>query len=241
MFKKWLKYSYADQKTQSARISAIVLRTVLLFIVYIAFTNFVFYMRSVENTSMQPALNPGDHLIFSSFSVRSYIKDSYSLSKLPVERGNIVLIDRNADQENSGVSFVFDRIVRFFTLGKIGYKGYNNNLFVKRIIGLPGDTVSLTNFVLRVRPAGSPYTFTEFELSDELYYPNIPQVSSLWDSSLPFSGNLDPIVLGENQCFVLSDDRGNTNDSRTWGAVTSTHIRGKAIFRYWPPNHLGFP
>ena len=64
---------------------------------------------------------------------------------------------------------------------------------------------------------------------------------ALWDSSLPFSGNMDPIILGDNECFVISDDRSNTNDSRTWGPVQINNISGKALFRYWPLNRLGRP
>jgi signal peptidase I len=66
-------------------------------------------------------------------------------------------------------------------------------------------------------------------------------VPALWDESLPFSGNMDRIVLGENECFVLSDDRSNTNDSRTWGPVSLDIIVGKALFRYWPLNRIGLP
>jgi signal peptidase I len=49
------------------------------------------------------------------------------------------------------------------------------------------------------------------------------------------------MVLGEGEYFVLSDDRSNTNDSRTWGAVPIDFIAGKALFRYWPVTRLGRP
>ncbi len=99
----------------------------------------------------------------------------------------------------------------------------------------------MTNYVLRVKPAGSAYTFTEFELSDRPYYPNIPQVPALWDNSLPFSGSMDPIVLGPGECFVVSDDRSNSGDSRTWGPVSAKQIIGRPIFRFWPLSRIGIP
>jgi signal peptidase I len=49
------------------------------------------------------------------------------------------------------------------------------------------------------------------------------------------------IVLKDNECFVVSDDRNNTNDSRTWGAVSLDLIAGKAVFRYWPILRMGNP
>jgi signal peptidase I len=99
----------------------------------------------------------------------------------------------------------------------------------------------MTNFVIRVKPAGSSYGLTEFELADRPYDVTIPQIPALWDESLPFSGYMDRIVLGEDECFVLSDDRSNTNDSRTWGAIPLDFIAGKVLFRYWPVTRLGRP
>jgi signal peptidase I len=114
-------------------------------------------------------------------------------------------------------------------------------LFVKRVIGLPGDEITMTNFIVRVKANGAAYSLTEFDVTEQDYTPEIPQAPALWDSSLPFSGNMDTIVLGDNECFVLSDDRSNTNDSRTWGPVPIKSIAGKALFRYWPFTRLGRP
>jgi signal peptidase I len=97
----------------------------------------------------------------------------------------------------------------------------------------------MTNFVIRVRVKGSAYSLTEFEVTEVDYTLNIPNIPALWDSSLPFSGNMERIVLGENECFVLSDDRSNTNDSRTWGPVPLNNISGRALFRYWPFTRIG--
>jgi signal peptidase I len=109
------------------------------------------------------------------------------------------------------------------------------------VIGLPGDEISMTNFVFRVKPQGSSYSLTEFELADKPYNPAIPQVSALWDESIPFSGSMDRLVLGPDECFVVSDDRGNTNDSRTWGPVSTSLITARAVFRFWPVSKIGRP
>jgi signal peptidase I len=99
----------------------------------------------------------------------------------------------------------------------------------------------MTNYVFRIKPQDASYSLTEFELAEKPYNVTIPPGSALWDESLPFSGNMAAIVLRENECFVVSDDRNNTNDSRTWGAVPLDQVTGKAVFRYWPLFRIGRP
>jgi signal peptidase I len=141
-----------------------------------------------------------------------------------------------------------DSLVRFFTAGRLSASGSKEREFVKRIIALPGDEVTIVNHVARVRPAGSDYTFTEFEAATNLeggigepYEVNFPENNALWDEGVPFSGTIEKITLADDECYVLSDDRSNTNDSRTWGAIPTSYISGKALIRYWPPNRLGKP
>jgi signal peptidase I len=99
----------------------------------------------------------------------------------------------------------------------------------------------MESFVFRVKPSSSAYSLTEFELSKRPYYPAIPQSPVIWDESIPFSGNMANMTIPDNECFVVSDDRGNTNDSRTWGAVPLSMIKSRAIFRFWPLNRIGIP
>jgi signal peptidase I len=240
MFDKWRRYSYAAQKSHRLRILWIFLSFLALYIVYNSFTSFFFSMWVLENDTMQPGFHPGDRLIFSSLTFPSLLEDiSDDHSFVPIKRGNVVLIDTGRGEKRSAA--VLDGFVRFFTAQRLSLSGSKDRRYLKRVIGLPGDEISMTNFVFRIKPAGSSYPLTEFELSDKPYTPNIPHVPALWDESLPFSGNMDLIVLGKDQCFVVSDDRSNTNDSRTWGPVPLDLVSGKALFRYWPLNRLGRP
>jgi signal peptidase I len=240
LFDKSLKYSYAAQKNKRHRIRGIVLWFLGLFVLYNSFTSFFVSMRTLENDSMQPGLRRGDRFICLSFAVHGLLS-GLSIPVQPVKRGNIVLIDTSLREQRSLPSLALDWTIRFFTAQRFSLLDRDNRTYIKRIVGLPGDEITMTNFVLRVREEGSSYVFTEFELSDRDYVPDIPHVPAIWDESLPFSGNMDRIVLGKDECFVLSDDRGNTNDSRTWGPVPLRQISGKVLFRYWPLNRQGIP
>ena len=238
--KRW--FSYSDQKSSRHRFRWIVLGVVVFFLLYTLFTSLIFSMRVVENNTMAPNLRAGERVIFSSYSIYSLIPGlDIEKGPLPFHRGNVVLVNTAAGEKSGFWMHTFDLLLRFFTAQKVSLIEQKENIFVKRVIGLPGDEISMTNFVIRVKASGSAYSLTEFEVSDQDYTTDIPQLPALWDSSLPFSGSMDTIVLGPNECFVLSDDRSNTNDSRTWGPVPVKNITGRALFRYWPFTRMGKP
>lgn len=83
---------------------------------------------------------------------------------------------------------------------------------VKRVIGLPGDHVSVQ--------AGT--VFVNGQLLNEPYIASAPSYSGEWD------------VL-DGQLFVLGDNRNNSNDSKDWGLLPFDKVVGKAVLIYWPP------
>jgi len=233
--------SYVDQKSKKHRLRWIITGVIAFSVFYAAVSSLFFSMRVMRNDTMAPNILSGERLIFSSYSFYSLIYGPKLEKKdpLPFRRGNVVLVDMFREKRPNIFFSILDGVVRFFTFQLVSLTEHKENMFVKRIIGFPGDEITMTNFVIRVRTKGSVYSLTEFEVTEYDYTLDIKQLPPLWDSSLPFSGNMDSIILGENECFVLSDDRSNINDSRTWGPVPIENISGKALFRYWPLNRFG--
>jgi signal peptidase I len=241
------RYAYSDQKTQKNRKYWLLFGALGVFIFYFVFTSAVFSMRIMGSNSMLPNLRAGDRFIFSSFAVQAIIPSlALDQDASSLRRGDIVLVDAYRGE----VPGLFRRIlygaVRFFTIQRVSLpdpagRRPADYQFIRRIIGLPGDEVSMINYVVRVRERGSEFSFTEFEVTARDYTTNIPHLPPLWDDSLPFSRNMEPIILGNNEVFLLADDRNAANDSRTWGAIPVSNIRGRALFRYWPLTRLGRP
>jgi len=97
--------------------------------------------------------------------------------------------------------------------------------YIKRVIGLPGERLSLKNnkFFINDAPLNE-----SFYLAD-----NIP----IRDGHFLHEG--EEITIPENQYFVAGDNRSHSSDSREWGCIPLENIIGRAWLRYWPPDKFG--
>jgi signal peptidase I len=91
--------------------------------------------------------------------------------------------------------------------------------FIKRVIGLPGDTVEIRD----------GHLYLNGDQMDEPYVP-----ASYLDGS-----SYAPRTLEADEYFVMGDHRDSSNDSRMFGPVERQYIYGKAVFAYWPTDHFG--
>ena len=232
--------SYMAQKRERNKLFRGLLVVLALFLLYNLIATFLFSVWVLHNNTMQPSLRAGDRFfVVSSALPNAFATIRQSDRAIPFKRGSVVLIDSGHRGNHEWLSILADSVVRFFTAQRISLFAQEEHLHLKRLVGLPGDEISMSNFVLRIRPAGSAYSLTEFELSERPYQPNIPQIPALWDESLPFSGSMDTKVLGPNEYFVIADDRSNTGDSRTWGPIGAREIIGRPVLRFWPLPRIG--
>jgi len=99
--------------------------------------------------------------------------------------------------------------------------------FIKRCVGLPGDEVDLRDKVLYInsRRVEEPYTY----FTDPTTYPESPFVPEHYRDR----DNFGPFVVPPGQYFCMGDNRDNSHDSRFWGTVPATYVRGRALLVYW--------
>jgi signal peptidase I len=95
--------------------------------------------------------------------------------------------------------------------------------FIKRIIGLPNETVKITNGIVTIINNKYPDGF----ILDE------PYIKDKFGSD-------QNTTLGENEYFVMGDNRNASSDSRVWGPVHRKFLVGRALLRLFPINKISF-
>ena len=112
-------------------------------------------------------------------------------------------------------------------------------VFIKRVIGRPGDTISLRD--------GSVYV--NGVRLNEPYLPKIDGRPVPTEPAAPVSGSTmsepwslsRPYTVPAGHYFMMGDNRTDSDDSRVWGPVPASDLIGRAFFRYWPITRLGLP
>ena len=101
----------------------------------------------------------------------------------------------------------------FVKRGKFVIFDYNDSIYSKRVIGLPGETIEIVNSVIYIN--GSPLNEDYIFLSS--------------DNMIPSQKNMAAITLKDNEYFLLGDNRCTSADSRTFGPVDGNNILGTVL------------
>ncbi|UCD86806.1 MAG: signal peptidase I [Desulfobacterales bacterium] len=160
---------------------------------------FVVQAFKIPSGSMKPTLLVGDHILVNKFIYGIKIP-FLNITLIPVkepERGDIVVFKFPEDPKKD---------------------------FIKRVIGLPGDTVQIHNkrVFINQKPMQDPYgTYLESHV--------IPAGARPRD-------NMGPVTVPADSLFVMGDNRDHSYDSRFWGFADLSALRGKAFIIYWSWN-----
>src|SRR5947209_2024595 len=91
--------------------------------------------------------------------------------------------------------------------------------FIKRVVGLPGETVEIHHGILYVNGKAIPEPYVPAQYADV--------------------SDFGPVRVPRDDFFVLGGHRISSNDSRVFGPVATRYIYGRAVFAYWPVDHFG--
>lgn len=122
-----------------------------------------------------------------------------------LHEGQFLLVNKLAYREQLGGEFQRGDIIIFH------YPRNPQEDYIKRVIGIPGDFVEISNGQVKVNG----------QLLNEPYIAAPPNYSSSWQ-------------VPEGQIFVLGDNRNQSSDSHSWGFVPVENVIGKALIVYWP-------
>ncbi|MBI2149912.1 MAG: signal peptidase I [Acidobacteria bacterium] len=168
----------------------------------LVFTSYIAQATQVPTESMKPTILVGDHFFLDKLAFPANYPEVLRafLPRRSIKRSDIVAFKSPTD-------------------GSIP--------FVKRVIGLPGDTVEVRNKDL----------YLNGSMTDEPYKIHVDSTTYSPDGWTPeelkIRDNYGPVTVPENSYFVMGDNRDNSNDSRYWGFVTRDEIIGKPLFVYW--------
>ena len=223
--------SYELKQEFKSRLLLIILFCVLICTFISLVLHLLVFPVRQKSVSMEPSVSCNSFVLINRFENKK-------------ERGQIVLVDNKNKDAFSKPVCIADVVLGFFTgqqyfpLTKRQKEG--NTPSLRRVVGIPGDTIYMKDYVLYIKPAGEKYFLTEFEFVKRPYNVSISLSDSLWDKSLGTTGNFAEFTLGADEFFVLSDNRVSSVDSRLWGPVKDTAIVGKAEIQYFPFNSFRF-
>lgn len=178
----------------------------------------------VPTGSMEPTLKPGDRLyaLKCAYDIRFPFTDWVLINTGEVKRGDVILFRAPRDPSIT---------------------------YVKRAVGLPGDTIELQAGVLYINGEEQPKELAsdrsimyDIFLGEEkqLYVENLGGLPHwvILHPQIPQKRDMPPITVPPDHYFAMGDNRDNSLDSRAWGFVPKENLKGKAMFIWFSSNGI---
>jgi signal peptidase I len=181
----------------------------LAIVVAVVVKTFVAQALFIPSVSMVPQLQVHDRVVVSKLAYRLHSP----------RRGDIIVFNA-PPQEQQPQPTSHSVVVRIFR-GMAEAVGVvqDRTEFIKRVIGLPGETVE----------GRDGRIYINGQALQEPYLP-VGTVTSVFA----------PVTVPTHQVWVMGDNRGNSNDSRFFGPIPFSQVVGRTIWRVWPLGHLSF-
>jgi signal peptidase I len=164
---------------------------------------FIVQAFKIPTGSMENNLLIGDHLLVNKFVFAPTLSpiEGKLLPIDPIRRGNIVVFKYPEEPDRD---------------------------FIKRVIGLPGDTIELRNKKVFINGKGldEPYVHFLFPVDE-----SGDGEGGLTDFDV--RRNYGPVTVPADHYFMMGDNRDNSQDSRYWGFLPRSYVKGKALFVYF--------
>lgn len=195
---------------------------------------FVIQAFKIPSGSMIPTLTIGDHILVSKFIYGlkiPFMGSRFFILRQP-RRGDIVVFSFPGNKEKEGCRSLPENIAN-----RIKNVWNNKNLiylfkddcrdFIKRVVGVGGDKLEIKNKTVYINdtPLVEPYA----EHKDK----------RIEEATIEPRDNFGPVVIPRGKFFVMGDNRDQSYDSRFWGYVDMSEIKGKAFIIYWSWNNEG--
>ncbi|MBA2625260.1 MAG: signal peptidase I [Acidimicrobiia bacterium] len=176
------------------------------FLLAVGLKAFVVQAFSIPSTSMAPQLDVGDRVVVSRLAYRLH----------EPRRGDIVVFDSPLTEGDDSMAPV--RLLRGVA-ESLGLAGAGDDTFIKRVIGLPGETV---------------------EGRDGRVFVDGQELQEPYLDRAVLTEDFGPEEVDDGRLWVMGDAREESVDSRTFGSVTIDDLEGRALVRAWPPTRTAF-
>lgn len=195
--------THPPKKSSKGKLRENVEALVIAIILALFIRTFVVQAFKIPSGSMKNTLLIGDYILVNKFiyGVKVPLTDITAIPVKDPKRGDIIVFRFPKDPSKD---------------------------FIKRVVGVGGDTIKVVNKVVYVNGEEQNNPFAIH--TDPVVYPLGYQRRD----------NLEPFKVPEGKLFVMGDNRDESNDSRFWGFVDLSAVRGKAFMIYWSWDKIDF-